>query len=313
MGNFANLRVVVALGLVSVLLSVRPTVLQAQGRSYGMAIGTSHYVGDLGGSASIAPWKTTSMRASRLSLSGFVEFPTEGRWQVHTGLSFIQLYGDDRFADSPTRVARNLHFKSSVWELSARGQYKFWDRPRHWNRSAGSRGYLFLGVGAFAHNPKSRVRSDSNDIVNPIWYSLRALRTEGQETPYSLVAFSMPMGIGFDWNLTGGWQLGCEINWRYTTTDYLDDVSGNYADPEQLSELAAVLSSQANAYSTAIAGPNGGTVQNHQYQADGVPRGNPESRDGFGTIQFTLSRPDATLRTRPGSWVGRFRRRGWFR
>ncbi len=313
MGLLNRLRNVVTLGLVSAMLMLLNEQLHAQGRSYGLGIGTSHYVGDLGGSASIAPWKTTSMRASRLAISGFVEFPTEGRWQVHTGLSFIQLYGDDRFADSPTRVARNLHFKSSVWEASARGQFKFWDRPRHWNRSAGSRGYVFLGIGAFTYNPKSRVRSDSNDISNPIWYSLRELTTEGQEEPYSLIAFSMPMGIGFDWNLTGGWQVGCEINWRYTTTDYLDDVSGNYADPSQLSELGALLSSQSNAYSTAIAGPTGGTVANHQYHVGGVPRGNPDSRDGFGTIQFTLSRPDASLRSRPGSWVGQFRRRGFFR
>lgn len=313
MAYIENIRVAVVLGVFFVVQSVLPSGLQAQGRNYGLAIGSSHYVGDLGGSKSLAPWKTTSMRASRLALSGFVEFPTEGRWQIHTGLSFVHLYGDDRFADSPARVARNLHFKSAVWEASARGQFKFWDRPRHWNRSSGSRGYVFLGIGAFTYNPKSRVRSETNDINNPVWYSLRELTTEGQEEPYGLVALSMPMGIGFDWNLTGGWQVGCEINWRYTTTDYLDDVSGIYADPSQLSELGAILSSQANAYSVAIAGPEGGEVVNHQYQVGGVPRGNPESRDGFGTIQFTLSRPDASLRSRPGSWVGQFRRRGFFR
>jgi hypothetical protein len=285
----------------------------AQGRSYGLALGTGHYIGDLGGSSALAPWKATDMRASRLAFSGFVEFPTEGRWQVHTGLSLIQLHGDDRFADSPSRIARNLHFKNTVLEAHARGQFKFWDRPRHWNRSAGSRGYVFLGVGMFTSNPKARVRNDSNDIVNPIWYKLRELTTEGQDKPYSLVAFSMPMGFGFDWNLTGGWQVGLEVNWRYTSTDYLDDVSGSYADPNDLSELAAVLSSQANAYSVAVAGPSGGSVLNHQYSAAGTQRGNPLSRDGFGTVQLTLARPDASLRSRPGSWVGRFRRMGWLR
>ena len=296
-----------------VLLLANFSKASAQGRNYGLAVGSAHYFGDLGGSSAFAPWKATDVRGSRMALSGFVEFPAEGRWQVHTGLSFAQLVGDDRFADSPTRIARNLHFRSSVWEASARGQYKFWDRPRHWNRTAGSRGYVFLGIGAFTYNPKARLRNDWNDIVNPIWYSLRNLKTEGQEKPYGWVALSLPMGFGFDWNLTGGWQVGFEVNWRYTSTDYLDDVSGTYANPEALSEFAELFSSQANAYSIAVAGPQGGSIENHQYAAGGTPRGNPDSRDGFGTVQFTLSRSDASLRSRPGSWVGRFRRRGWLR
>lgn len=279
-----------------------------------MAVGTSHYVGDLGGSQGWAPWQASDMQVTRVALSGFVEFPIEGKWQVHTGMSFLQLAGDDRYADGAGRIARNLHFKSAVWEASARGQYKFWDRPRHWNRSAGSRGYVFAGLGAFTYKPKSRVRLEGNDIVNPIWYNLRELKTEGQEKPYGWLALSLPVGVGFDWNLRGGWQVGFEVNWRYTTTDYLDDVSHTYGDPGQMSELAATLSSQVNAYSLALAGPAGGTLADHTYSATGTtPRGNPDNRDGFGSVQFTLSRPDATLRTRPGSWVGRFRRRGWLR
>ncbi len=285
-----------------------------QGRSFGLAVGTSHYVGDLGAKNGWEPWKATDARASRFSLTGFVEWPIEGKFQLHTALSYIRVTGDDRFAGNPGRVARNLHFRSDVVELQARGQFKFWDRPRHWNRSAGSRGYVFLGLGAFTYNPKSRIRNEANDVANPIWYSLRELQTEGQEEPYSWLALSMPMGVGFDWNLRGGWQVGMEVSWRYTTTDYLDDVSHTYGNPDQMSELAARLSSQSNAYTIALAGPDGGSIYDHTYSASNpTPRGNPESRDGFGTVQFTLSRPDATLRSRPGSWVGRFRRRGWLR
>lgn len=309
--NFTSVKPSTLTCVLAMLLSV---TAWGQGRSYGLALGSSHYVGDLGAKNGTAPWKATDMQASRFALTGFVEWPIEGKWQMHTALSYIRVAGDDRFADNPSRVARNLHFRSSVVEVQARGQFKFWDRPRHWNRSAGSRGYAFLGVGAFTYNPKSRIRTDANDVANPMWYGLRELKTEGQEEPYGWLALSMPMGIGFDWNLRGGWQVGMEVSWRYTTTDYLDDVSYTYGNPDQMSEIAALLSSQANAYTLALAGPDGGFIEDHTYSATNpTPRGNPNSRDGFGTVQFTLSRPDATLRTRPGSWVGRFRRLGRLR
>lgn len=295
--------------LTLLIVSIKPA--SAQIRTYGVAVGTSHYVGDVGGSQSIWPWGASDLQKSRFAFTGFMEKSLQGRWQVRSGASIFQLAGDDRFADAPSRIARNLHFRTLVVEANLRGQYKFHDRPRHWNRSAGSRGYLFLGVGAFAFNPKAQIRNEVNDIVNPTWYNLREFTTEGQDEPYGLMAFSMPLGVGFDWNLIGGWQVGVELSWRYTSTDYLDDVSRTYGNPLEIGDLAYQLSSQANAYSVALAGEEGGTLIDHQYSSTNeVKRGNPDSRDGFATLQMTISRPEGTSRSRPGSWVGGFRKQG---
>jgi len=307
----ARPRVVIGFCWALALLLLGQNPASAQFRTFGGAVGTSHYIGDVGGSQSLWPWGASDLQKSRFAVTAFTEKSLQGRWQLRSGISVVQLAGDDRFADASSRIARNLHFRTMLVEGSVRGQYKFYDRPRHWNRSAGSRGYVFLGIGGFAYTPKAQIRNEVNDIINPTWYNLRELTTEGQDEPYGLFAFSSPMGVGFDWNLIGGWQLGVELSWRYTSTDYLDDVSRTYGNPLEIGDLAYQLSSQANAYSIALAGEDGGSLIDHQYSSTNeVKRGNPDSRDGFATLQMTISRPDGTMRTRPGSWVGSFRKQG---
>ena len=71
-------------------------------------------------------------------------------------------------------------------------------------------------------------------------YPLRDLRTEGQGTPgdtlfasgatYGPVAMCIPMGIGLKKAFNGNGGIKLEFGFRFTNTDYLDDVSGNYYD-----------------------------------------------------------------------------------
>ena len=64
-----------------------------------------------------------------------------------------------------------------------------------------------------------------------------------------------------------------------------------YANPDVLTPLAEAISSQSNeAVIAAIGDPSSGNVGNHQYSEGGTYRGNPQSNDSYGTIQFTLAR-----------------------
>jgi hypothetical protein len=67
-------------------------------------------------------------------------------------------------------------------------------------------------------------------------YFLRPLGTEGQGSPnypdrkqYSTMAMCLPIGVGIKYSLTDKINLGFEILYRFTSTDYLDDVSKTYA------------------------------------------------------------------------------------
>jgi hypothetical protein len=69
-------------------------------------------------------------------------------------------------------------------------------------------------------------------------YELQPLGTEGQgyaEYPdrvlYNRTAFTWLIGGGFKYRLAKGLGVQLEVGVRKTKTDYLDDVSGTYADP----------------------------------------------------------------------------------
>jgi len=87
------------------------------------------------------------------------------------------------------------------------------------------------------------------------WVKLRPLGTEGQYSqltqgdanygikPYSQFQIGIPFGLGARLRLTETLDLWADIGFRYTFTDYLDDVSKNYVDLGVLkSPLAQAMS-----------------------------------------------------------------------
>ena len=77
--------------------------------------------------------------------------------------------------------------------------------------------------------------------------ALQPLGTEGQQVsgkfpdrhypkPYKRTQLSIPMGAGINYKVNRQINLGYEIGWRKTFTDYLDDVSGRYANPADLGQ-----------------------------------------------------------------------------
>ncbi|MEY2971508.1 MAG: hypothetical protein RL738_349 [Bacteroidota bacterium] len=94
--------------------------------------------------------------------------------------------------------------------------------------------YLFSGLGVTAYNPQGQYQGE--------WMDLRPLGTEGQglsgsgTTTYGTRALSVPLGLGWRAHL-GPWLMAqAEVQWTWVRSDYLDDVSGNYADVEALRE-----------------------------------------------------------------------------
>ncbi len=75
--------------------------------------------------------------------------------------------------------------------------------------------------------------------VNRVY--LKPLSTEGEglpgypdRKPYSLTQLAIPFGGGVKFAITNDWHIGLEVGLRKLFTDYLDDVSSTYADPNDL-------------------------------------------------------------------------------
>lgn len=182
------------------------------------------------------------------------------------------------------RYERNLSFKSKIADFQLGIEvhplmFKDYDEENPPRLSP----YALVGVGYFSFDPQAK--------LNGQWYALQPLRTEGQgftEYPdrksYSLSQINFATGLGFKYEINELFNARLELNYRILTTDYLDDVSTNYIDPNlfytYLSPNQAAIAQQLYNRKAEI---NPSDVTNV-----GDQRGDPEDNDAFFTIQFKI-------------------------
>ena len=161
------------------------------------------------------------------------------------------------------RYKRNLSFRNQIKELSVVAYFDLFKNESTYISRVKWTPFVFIGVAGFFHNPQAKA-PDKDLQGNPLpeagkWINLRPLGTEGQYAalsptdvnygikPYSLAQFSIPFGFGARFRLNEVMDLSGELGFRYTFTDYLDDVSQNYVDLTKLSSpLAQALSYRTN-------------------------------------------------------------------
>jgi hypothetical protein len=267
---------------------------KSQKHSLGEGLGISNFLGDLGGANDIGtPFlKDLEVKAFRPSIQVDYRYLINSRFNVRAGLTFTQLVGNDAWLNpdglqdpSYYRWYRNLHFRSNLVELALQLEFNILryapgDLSNKWTP------YLGIGVGTFFFNPKAEYQGQ--------WIALQPLGTEGQGLPgyrgrYSRVQVSMPLTIGFKVNLSRKLTFGFDITHRFTTTDYIDDVSTNYVDPADL--YATYVDQRANLiYALSRRSTELDPNEDYGYiTAPGQQRGDPKNKDQFFTTTFSLS------------------------
>jgi hypothetical protein len=220
--------------------------------------GLSNYQGDL----TDKPYKSSK---AALGLTG--TFPITQRFSIRAGLTFGKTAAADSLSDKPELKARNLSFQSKITELSVLGEYNIFNLDQiRWTP------YIFGGLAVFHFDPYTYDEAGIQTYLQP-------LTTEGQglqgypNKPYSLTQLAIPFGGGLKYAISERVQLGLEVGLRKTFTDYLDDVSTNYADPADL--LAG------NGQRSADLSYRGDEVGFPDYPVKGFTRGNPKSKDYY--------------------------------
>ncbi|MAX79281.1 MAG: hypothetical protein CL843_03790 [Crocinitomicaceae bacterium] len=209
----------------------------------GGAIGIANYMGDLGGLSEEAnPLTNYQFSNSRPALGISYRFRIIERLSLRTNVLYARLFADDATANSDSRKNRNLNFRTSVYEISTQLEYYFFKERIGFNYISESAknpvvspliaAYFFGGIGGFFFNPEGKTEDGD-------WEKLADLDTEGQGLPggpsdYSSFSVAIPLGIGIKYILNDKWSIGIEYGLRYTFTDYLDDVSGNYYSNSEL-------------------------------------------------------------------------------
>ncbi len=206
----------------------------------GFGIGTSNYYGDMAPYRRVFP---STFKMMRWSVTGEYTRHFSPRFGARASLTWARIAGDDYLMNRSGRQAnqgffvRNLHFRNDIKELSAVGIYKLVPDGRSYDRRPQFGAYLFAGVALFAHSPKARLPVPAGTQEKQRWVALQPLGTEGQgregqEKLYSLVGFAIPVGLGLRYKINPKFDIGAELGFRFTTTDYLDDIGKvSYPDP----------------------------------------------------------------------------------
>jgi opacity protein-like surface antigen len=219
---------------------------------FGFQIGAAHYFGDLNPDKKLNRPKIAGGVFFRKQLNDYVAF--------RLGANFIQLgYSDIYEKKNEFQIRRNLSFNSNIFELMLQGDFNFF-RFNPSNPNERFTPYLTFGAGVFNFDPYAYLGGTK--------YFLRPLGTEGQGSafypdrkPYSSVAFAFPVGIGVKYALNEKVNLNFEIAHRFTTTDYLDDVSTTYAGLTAFPAGSAASYLQDRSYEI---GPRIGTTGNQR-------------------------------------------------
>lgn len=221
---------------------------------YGITLGVAHYFGDL----------NNQMRMNRLKPAIGVFFRKQIDDYVGVRISghFAQLGYSDIYNKTDFERQRNLSFNTNIFEVALHGDFNFFRFvPTDLN-------YIFtpyasVGVGLFSYNPYAYLEGNK--------YYLRPLNTEGQtiyqgRKTYGSMAVCFPIGFGIKYAISDKLNISAEIGYRFTTTDYIDDVSTTYVG---LDKFPGGHSSVA------------GKLQDRSYEQGYVPIGIEGRQRGF--------------------------------
>lgn len=209
------------------------------------ALGSASYYGDL--SSYSRPIQST-LDEIRWNVGGYYTHSFGGHWSARLGLRYIRIAGNDihmlNTNDKSDRYIRNLHFRNDIKELSVAGIYDFNKAAIYYSKRKSFSPYLVGGVSFLLHNPVAKTPTGD-------WVSLRPLGTEGQglagyDSPYKTWAGAITGGAGIKIKLNEKFDLGLEALLQYSLTDYLDDVNGKYANPNDLIANGSLSVTMAN-------------------------------------------------------------------
>lgn len=243
---------------------------------------------ELGGSIGLMNCRTDLSRKinwdnAQTAGSVFAAFNYQNVWVARAEFTFGSVSASDHNSKDDKLIPRGLNFHSNLTEVALIGEF----HPLNMNYFTDMYGapelspYIAAGVGMFWFNPKGSYDGQT--------YELSKYHLEGQgfpETgrkPYSLQQYSFPLGIGLKYDVSPRLTLRGEFLYRFTTTDYLDDVSSTYIDPKLFDKylLPADAAIAKNIYKRIKDVPGRTTTTGERRGLD--------DKDGYFTIGLKLS------------------------
>jgi opacity protein-like surface antigen len=229
----------------------------------GLFGGLSAYQGDL--TDKIFPKKVTN---GVIGVS--LNYELTEQFMIRAGFNYAIVGGADRFSDDDSLKARNLAFETKLTEFSVLGEYYFFDLSEQKFSP-----YLFAGLAAYHFNPYAYDANKNKIFLKPLSTEGEGLSQYPDRKSYALTQLAIPFGGGIKYAFTDNLRLGLELGMRKLFTDYFDDVSTTYVDPNDLlaakGQLAVDMSYRGDEL------PGGNQV----YPSKGAQRGGANHKDWY--------------------------------
>lgn len=215
--------------IVTLLFTIRVNAQMneyVQEGEFGFTAGLAHYFGDLNNRGNINRPKIALGAFARKQFGNYTSVRLSGHYAL---LGYSDIYSKNLY-----QQRRNLSFNTNIFEIALQGDFNFFKfvptDPDH-----SFTPYATLGIGMFSYNPYGYYQGKK--------VYLRPLHTEGEtfyegRKEYGSVAMCFPIGFGFKYALNDKVNLSFELSHRFTTTDYIDDVSKTYVGIDKFPSTA---------------------------------------------------------------------------
>ena len=227
--------------------------------------GAANYVGDL-------QEKNYTFKQAHFAGGAGLTYDLTNKFSIRGGIMFSNFSADDKFGRN---AERNLNFASKIVEGHVGLQYYITRMEDH-----ALTPYVFGGIALFHVNPYTFDTTGKKFFLQP-------LSTEGQGfvdgvANYKLTNFAIPFGGGVKLSLAENINVGLELGFRKTFTDYIDDVSGKYVDQ-------ALLLTNRGPDAVELAFRGDELKNGSMYPLAGTRRGSAKNKDMYYFTTLTAS------------------------
>lgn len=236
---------------------------------------------------------------SGVALGINLSYPITNRINLRGGYTYGKVKGADSLNPREDFKLRNLSFQSSISEFNLVAEINTFDMDyKRWSP------YVFGGLAVYHFNPFTYDQQNNKVFLQPL--STEGQGLPGYQKPYSLTQLALPFGGGIKYDISENVRISLEIGLRKLFTDYLDDLSGTYADANDLLTYKGPQAVDISYRSDEVPGGN------PAYPVKGWDRASPKYKDYyyFSGIHLSFALPGGENQKSYNSKMGRNKRYG---
>lgn len=202
-----------------------------------VTLGANNFLGDIGGNQGIGkPYVKDYTFKTIRPLVGIAFSIYEANWyKITAGINVTRAVAIDSLIPAKGgmerwRIYRNLSFRSDIEEAYVATEIYPFTALNYFHTMRRVNPFFSTGVGVFHFNPKAKLAGE--------WVALQPLRLEGQgfeeypaRKPYKRTQIYIPFSVGLKYFLNNYAAVSLSATARQTFTDYIDDISTSYIDP----------------------------------------------------------------------------------